>query len=122
MPSPTDSTEPTSETSASSPKLAICDFRMAEISAARMSIFLRSLQGELQGIELRAERSVEQTGADPHLDAAQEGGIDAGLDEGVLAERLAQGLGDALGLGGGQRDGGGHLGLDLAAGVCRQLL
>src|SRR6516165_9890027 len=115
MPSPTERTEPTSETSASSPKLAIWDFRMAEISAARMSIFLRSLQGELQGIELRAKRSVEQSGADPHLDAAEDGGIDAGLNEGVLAERLAQGLGDALGLGRGQGDGGGHLGVDLAA-------
>src|SRR5262249_6996347 len=114
MPSPTDRTEPTSETSASSPKLAICDFRMAEISAARMSIFLRSLQGELQGIELRAERSVEQSGADPHLDAAQDGGIDAGFDLRVLAERQAQRLGDALGLGGCERQGGGHLGLDLA--------
>ncbi len=38
MPSPTDSTWPTSETSASSPKLAIWVLRMAEISAARMSI------------------------------------------------------------------------------------
>src|SRR4051794_29490022 len=122
MPSPTDSTEPTSETSASSPKLAICDFRMAEISAARMSIFLRSLQGELQGIELRAERSVEQSGADPNLDAAEDGGIDAGLDLGVLAERLAQRLGDALRLGRAQRDGGGDLGLHFAAGVGRQLL
>ena len=40
MPSPTDSTWPTSETSASSPKLAICDLRMAEISAARISMDL----------------------------------------------------------------------------------
>src|SRR6516165_8904539 len=112
MPSPTDSTEPTSETSASSPKLAICDLRMAEISAARMSIVLRSLQGELQGIELRAKRSVEQSGADPHLDSAKNGGIDAGFDLGVLAERLAKRLGDALGLGGAERNGGGHLGLD----------
>src|SRR6185369_1040449 len=108
MPSPTESTEPTSETSASSPKLAICDLRMAEISAARMSIFLRSLQGELQGIELRAKRSVEKSRTDPHLDAAQDGGIDAGLDLGVLAERLAQGLGDAPGLGGAQRQRRGH--------------
>src|SRR3978361_837292 len=116
MPSPTDSTEPTSETSASSPQVAICDLRMAEISAARMSIVLRSLQGELQGIELRAKRSVEQTGADPYLDAAEDGGIDAGLDHGVLAERLAQGLGDALGLGRAQRDRGDDLRLDFAAG------
>src|SRR4029453_11162226 len=111
MPSPTDSTEPTSETSASSPKLAIWDLRMAEISAARMSIVLRSLQGELQGIELRAKRSIEQSGADPHLDAAEDGGIDAGFDLRVLAERLAQRLGDALGLGGGQGHGGDDLGL-----------
>src|ERR1700752_578693 len=117
MPSPTDSTEPTSETSASSPKLAICDLRMAEISAARMSIVLRSLQGELQGIELRTERSVEQSGADPHLDAAEDGGIDAGFYLGVLAARRAQGRGDALVLGGGQGKGGGPLGVDLAAGV-----
>ena len=38
MPSPTDSTRPTSATSASVPKLAICSLRMAEISAARISI------------------------------------------------------------------------------------
>ena len=40
MPSPTDSTWPTSETSASWPKFAICDLRMAEISAARISMGL----------------------------------------------------------------------------------
>ncbi len=38
MPSPTDRTWPTSETSASSPKPSIWDLRMAEISAARMSM------------------------------------------------------------------------------------
>ena len=38
MPSPTDSTRPTSATSASVPKLAICSLRRAEISAARISI------------------------------------------------------------------------------------
>src|SRR6185369_8517519 len=102
MPSPTDSTEPTSETSASSPKLAICDLRMAEISAARMSIVLRSLQGELQGIELRTKRSIEESGADPHLDPAEDGGVDAGFDLGILAQRLAERLGDAGGLGGRQ--------------------
>src|SRR5215471_16453571 len=115
MPSP-------SETSASSPKLAICDLRMAEISAARISMGLRSLQGEFQGVELRLQGSVEQTGADLHLDAAQDGGIDAGLDFGVLAQRLAQRRGDALGLGGGERQGGGHLGGDGAAGLGGQRL
>ncbi len=38
-PSPTDSTWPTSATSASAPKLAICCFRIAETSAAPISIF-----------------------------------------------------------------------------------
>src|SRR6185369_15319142 len=117
MPSPTERTEPTSETSASSPKLAIWDLRMAEISAARISIGLRSLQGEFQGVELRLQRSVEQTGSDPHLDPAEDGGVDAGLDFGVLAERLAERGGDALGLRGAERHGGGHLGGDGAAGL-----
>src|SRR6201999_1847598 len=108
MPSPTDSTWPTSETSASSPKLAIWDLRMAEISAARISMVLRSLEGEFQGVELRLERGVEQTGADPHLDPAEDGGVDAGLDFRILAQRLAKRRGHALGLGGAQRHGGGH--------------
>src|SRR5215211_9038088 len=38
MPSPTDKTWPTSVTSASVPKFWICCLRIAEISAARMSI------------------------------------------------------------------------------------
>ena len=38
IPSPTDSTRPTSAISASLPKLAICSLRIAEISAARISI------------------------------------------------------------------------------------
>ena len=40
IPSPTDSTRPTSDTSASLPKLEIWSFRIAEISAARTSITL----------------------------------------------------------------------------------
>ena len=46
---------------------------------------LRSLQGELQGIELRLQRGVVEARADPHLQPAQDGGVDAGLDFGVLA-------------------------------------
>ena len=38
IPSPTESTRPTSAISASLPKLAICSLRIAEISAARISI------------------------------------------------------------------------------------
>src|ERR1700760_4052845 len=109
MPSPTDSTWPTSETSASWPKPAICDLRIAEISAARMSIGLRSLQGELEGIELGAKGGVEQTRAHLPLEPPEDGGIRSGGDFGVLTERLGQGGLDALGLGGGQLDGGGHL-------------
>src|SRR5579884_3099803 len=44
MPSPTDSTWPTSAMSASLPKLAICCFRIAEISAARISIVVPSVR------------------------------------------------------------------------------
>src|SRR5690606_27293263 len=117
MPSPTDRTEPTSETSASSPKLAICDLRMAEISAARISMGLRSLQGEFEGVELRTQRSIEQTGTDLHLDAAQKGRIDAGLDFGIFAERCAQGRGDAFRLRRRQRHGGRHPRGDRAARV-----
>src|SRR5277367_2170194 len=43
MPSPTDSTCPTSATSASLPKPAISCFRIAEISAARISIVILSI-------------------------------------------------------------------------------
>src|ERR1700739_4338562 len=99
MPSPTDSTWPMSETSASSPKLAICDFRIAEISAARMSMVLRSLQGELEGVELGLERRVVETRADLDLDAAEDGGIDDCADFGLAAERLGERGGDALLLG-----------------------
>src|SRR6516225_961460 len=105
MPSPTDNTWPMSETSASSPKLAICDFRIAEISAARMSMVLRSLQGELEGVELGLERGIVEAGADPDLDAAEDRGIDDGPDLGLAAERLGERLGHALLLGGRQLDG-----------------
>src|SRR3569832_1206888 len=115
MPSPTDSTWPMSETAASSPKPAICDFRIAEISAARMSMILRSLQGELEGIEFGLERRVEQARADLDLDAAEDRRIDHGGDFGLLAQRGGQHLGDTLRLGGAELHGGGDLGRDHAA-------
>src|SRR6201996_6563166 len=115
MPSPTDRTWPTSETSASWPNPAICDLRIAEISAARMSIGLRSLEGELEGIELGAQGRVEQTRPHADLEAAEDGGVHSGGDLGVLAQRLGQGGLEALGLGGGKLDGRGHLGGDHAA-------
>src|SRR3954469_22571206 len=98
MPSPTDSTWPTSETSASSPKLAICDLRMAEISAARISMaVLGSLQGETEGVEFGAERGVIEARTDANLHAAKNGGVDPGFDLRVLAERQGQRRLQALG-------------------------
>src|ERR1700739_1958879 len=115
MPSPTDSTWPMSETSASSPKLAICDFRIAEISAARMSMVLRSLQGELQSVELGLQRGVEETRPDLDLDAAEDRRVDGGGDLGLLAQGLGERLLHADELAGGQLHGAGHLGGDHAA-------
>ena len=86
------------------------DFGSADIHG------LRSLEGELEGIELRAKRSVEEFGADPDADSAEKGGIDAGLDLGGLAEGGPECLGDALGLGGGHRGGSGDQGGYRAAG------
>src|SRR5262249_44172501 len=122
MPSPTDSTWPMSETSASSPKLAICDFRIAEISAARMSMGLRSLQGELQSVELGLQRGVVETRPDLDLDAAEDRRVDGGGDLGLLAQRLGERLLHARELGGGQLQRRGHLSGDHAAMLVVQAL
>src|SRR5918992_316767 len=66
MPSPTDSTWPTSVTSASWPKFWICCLRIAEISAARMSILAGLFHSKLDRIQFRAERGVDHATA--HLD------------------------------------------------------
>src|SRR5688572_5795649 len=94
MPSPTESTEPTSETWASVPKLAIWSLMTFEISAARISMF--SLSSNLLGrvlalhrlgerIETGADRAVDLTAADPDDEAAEDLGIDGGLDLHFLA-------------------------------------
>src|SRR6516164_8199741 len=62
MPSPTESTCPTSETSASWPKFLICSLRIEEISAARMSIS-RPLSSH-ESVELGAERTVDHADTD----------------------------------------------------------
>ena len=76
---------------------------------------LRSLKGELELIEPRLQRGIEQAGANPHLHAAEDRRVDAGGDFGVFAQRLTQRGGDALLLGGGQFNSGGHFGGDGAA-------
>src|SRR6516164_9788746 len=99
MPSPTDSTWPTSETSASWPKFLICSLRMAEISAARISILSSLFHRVLDGIEFGAERGIDH--AAPELDhkPADDRRIDFDFDVDLLAahglERIAQG-GDVI--------------------------
>src|SRR5579859_2143117 len=80
MPSPTDRTWPTSATSASVPKLAICSLRMAEISAARISICLNSSHGKLQPLKLAAQRAVDHARPDFDDETADDRGIDPDID------------------------------------------
>src|SRR5437660_320090 len=94
MPSPTDSTVPTSETSASVPKLAIWSRMTFEISAARMSIF--SLSSSLCGpsalhrrsevVQFGTDRAVDHLRADLDDEPAKDGRIDAEVDIDVAAE------------------------------------
>src|SRR5690242_20882952 len=86
MPSPTESTVPTSATSASVPKDAICCFRIEEISAARISILRNPLHRDLQAMELGLERSVDHARADLDDDAAEKARIDAHVDRDLGAD------------------------------------
>src|SRR5262249_47233453 len=107
MPSPTERTWPTSATSASVPKLAICCLRMAEISAARISILGNSLHGKLQTGELAADGRIEQARADLHDEAAENVGIDALVDGNLgAAQHRAQRVAELLDLRGREGDGG----------------
>src|ERR1700722_16726091 len=96
MPSPTESTWPTSATSASVPNPAICCFRMAEISAARISILPDPLHGELQALQLAAERRIDH--ARPQLDdqAAEQARIDPGFNCDLAAHSAPQPLVERL--------------------------
>src|SRR5215213_807505 len=94
MPSPTDSTVPTSDTSASVPKLAIWSRMTLEISAARMSIFSLSSKpvrasafhclGE--GVQFGADGAVDHLRSDLDDQPAQDGGIDAQINRHVAAD------------------------------------
>src|SRR5690242_11187392 len=108
MPSPTDRTCPTSVTSASVPKFLICSLRIAEISAARMSMigphlgsvnawigrWAEALTGrfhrQTNGIELGAHRGVHHAGA--HLDdeSADEARVDFDVEVDVGLGDVAQ--------------------------------
>src|SRR5579885_1232058 len=115
MPSPTDSTWPTSAISASVPKFAICCFRIAEISAARISILLNPLHRQLQAMQLALQRRIDHARANLDDEAAQQARVDLDIDGDLAADRLAQLLVDRLALRRRQilrRD---HMGGDLAA-------
>src|SRR5579883_618077 len=115
MPSPTERTWPTSATSASVPKSAICCFRMAEISAARISMSSNPLHHKLQSRELALERCIHHTRADLDHETADQAWIDPEIDRDLAADGLAELLIDRLGLHGRQRPCRCHLGRDLAA-------
>src|SRR5579859_2835850 len=115
MPSPTESTWPTSATSASVPKSAICCFRMAEISAARISMTSNPLHRKLQTRELALERCIHHARADLDHEPADQARIDPEIDRDLAADDLAQLLVYGLGLLRGQRPCRRHLGGHLAA-------
>src|SRR5581483_2527611 len=92
MPSPTESTCPTSATSASVPKSAICCFRIAEISAARISILRNPLHGELQALQLAAERRVNHARAQFDDEAAEQARIDPCFNGDFAADGASQPL------------------------------
>src|SRR4029077_11596589 len=89
-PSPTESTWPTSATSASVPKSAICCFRMAEISAARISLNSNPLHRKLQARELALERCVDHARADFYDEPADQARIYPEIDRDFAADRLAE--------------------------------
>src|SRR5689334_6619232 len=84
MPSPTDSTVPTSETSASASKFAIWSRMTREISAARISIQL-AFHRLSESVEFGADRCVDALAAQLHDDSAEDGGIDLGVDVDIAA-------------------------------------
>src|SRR3954465_939340 len=108
MPSPTDSTVPTSETSASVPKLAIWSRMTLEISAARMSILSPSrrrlrrpaFHSRSESVEFGADRAVNLGRADLDDQTAEYGGVHRQVDRGGAAETGLWGLPGAGGLGG----------------------
>src|SRR5215467_1630028 len=109
MPSPTESTWPTSLTSASAPKFWISRFRIAEISAGWISMMLlpsfvpsfRSPRTILSvaahcaahAVQLGAQRGIDHARTHLHDEAAEQRGIDVSLDQGIALELVFE---DAL--------------------------
>src|SRR5713226_6458015 len=115
MPSPTESTWPTSATSASVPKSAICCFRMAEISAARISMSSDPLHRKLQARELALERCIDHARADLDHKTTDQTRIDPQIDRNLASDGLAELIVDGLRLGGRQGSRRRHFRRDLAA-------
>src|SRR5258705_12177235 len=118
MPSPTDRPWPTSATSASLPKLAICCFRIAEISAARISISVPlpdAFHRQLQALQPALQRAIDHPRADLDDHAAQQARIDPQIDRDAPADRAAQLLAEGILLCLVQRLRRRHLSGDLAA-------
>src|SRR3954454_4056824 len=90
MPSPTDSTVPTSETSASAEKFAIWSRMTREISAARISIVQLAFHRLSESVEFRADRCVDLLASQLDDDSTQNVGIDRGVDVAVAAGASAQ--------------------------------
>src|SRR5690242_19961172 len=94
MPSPTERTVPTSETSASVPKLAIWSRMTLEISAARMSIFSLSskpfrasaLHCVSEIVQFGADRAVDHLRADLDDEPPENGRVDGEIHRDVAAD------------------------------------
>src|SRR3954452_5487300 len=80
MPSPTESTVPTSETSASGEKFAIWSRMTREISAARMSIVVLAFHRLSESVEFGADGSVDPLAAQLDDDSAENSWVDLSLD------------------------------------------
>src|SRR3954447_6029445 len=117
MPSPTDRTWPTSATSASLPKLAICCFRIAEISAARIFLSVplpHPLHRQLHALQPALQRTVDHPRADLDDHATQQARIDPQIDRDAPPDGAAQLLAKCVLLRLVQRLRRRHLGGDLA--------
>src|SRR5438309_5027958 len=90
MPSPTDSTVPTSETCASASKFAIWSRMTREISAARMSIVQLAFHRRCETVEFGADRGVDLLAAQRDDDSAENVGIDGRVDVDVAARTGAK--------------------------------
>src|SRR5207302_1359825 len=115
MPSPTDSTVPTSETCASASKFAIWSPMTREISAARISIVQLAFHRGCETVEFGADRGVDLLAAQLDDDSAENVGVDRSVDRDVAAGAGAELLLERGELVVTERPGGHHVGGRLAA-------